>query len=168
VFHRQTDLQAIYGNLLRTALHTVKPGDIATFLGKKLPGNYQDEMGNRYNVRLEGTRVRHSMGLASIKMYDKFGSTSSTRRTKLSFWLSLAESSLSAACRTGRCALGSPGTTAAQCPGSYLLQVLPDRARQAGHCPGFQAQGTGPHSETCCCPLLLIRDSANFGKNLTR
>lgn len=30
-------------------------------------------MGNRYNVRLEGTRVRHSMGLASIKMYDKFG-----------------------------------------------------------------------------------------------
>ncbi len=43
------------------------------FLGKKLNGNYQDEMGNRYNVRLEGTRVRHSMGMASIKMYDKFG-----------------------------------------------------------------------------------------------
>jgi hypothetical protein len=30
-------------------------------------------MGNRYNVRIEGTRVRHSMGMASIKMYDKFG-----------------------------------------------------------------------------------------------
>jgi hypothetical protein len=30
-------------------------------------------MGNRYNVRLEGTRVRHSMGMVSIKMYDKFG-----------------------------------------------------------------------------------------------
>jgi hypothetical protein len=72
-FHRQADLQAIYGNLIRTAIHTVKPDDIATFLGKKLNGNYQDEMGNRYNVRLEGTRVRHSRGLASIKMYDKFG-----------------------------------------------------------------------------------------------
>ena len=35
--------------------------------------NYQDEMGNRYNIRIEGTRVRHSMGMASIKMYDKFG-----------------------------------------------------------------------------------------------
>ena len=61
------------GNLIRTAIHTVKPDDIATFLGKKLNGNYQDEMGNRYNVRIEGTRVRHSMGMASIKMYDKFG-----------------------------------------------------------------------------------------------
>ena len=73
VFHRQADLQAIYGHLIRTAIHTVKPDDIATFLGKKLSPNYQDEMGNRYNVRLEGTRVRHSMGMASIKMYDKFG-----------------------------------------------------------------------------------------------
>lgn len=73
VFRRQSDLQAIYGNLIRTAIHTVKPDDIATFLGKKLHGNYQDEMGNRYNVRIEGTRVRHSMGMASIKMYDKFG-----------------------------------------------------------------------------------------------
>ena len=73
VFHRQADLQAIYGHLIRTAIHTVKPDDIATFLGRKLTGNYQDEMGNRYNVRIEGTRVRHSMGMASIKMYDKFG-----------------------------------------------------------------------------------------------
>jgi hypothetical protein len=73
VFRRQADLQAIYGNLIRTAIHTVKPDDIATFLGKKLNGNYQDEMGNRYNVRIEGTRVRHAMGMASIKMYDKFG-----------------------------------------------------------------------------------------------
>jgi hypothetical protein len=73
VLRRQTDLQAIYGNPIRTAIHTVKPDDIATFLGKKLNGNYQDEMGNRYNVRIEGTRVRHSMGMASNRMYDKFG-----------------------------------------------------------------------------------------------
>ena len=73
VFRRQSDLQSIYGNLIRTAIHTVKPDDIATFLGKKLNGHYRDEMGNRYNVRIEGTRVRHSMGMASIKMYDQFG-----------------------------------------------------------------------------------------------
>jgi hypothetical protein len=73
VFRRQADLQAIYGNPIRTAIHTVKPDDIATFLGKKLNGNYQDEMGNRSNVRIEGTRVRHSRGMASIKMYDQFG-----------------------------------------------------------------------------------------------
>jgi hypothetical protein len=73
VFHRQADLQDIYGALIRTAIHSVKPDDIATFLGRKLNGNYQDQMGNRYNLRLEGTRVRHSMGKASLKMYDKFG-----------------------------------------------------------------------------------------------
>src|ERR1700731_1063328 len=73
VFRRQADLEAIYGNLTRTANHALKPDNIATFLGKKLHGNYQDEMGNRYNIRIEGTRVRHSMGMASIKMYDKFG-----------------------------------------------------------------------------------------------
>jgi hypothetical protein len=57
VFRRQADLQSIYGHLIRTAIHAVKADDMATFLGKKLHGNYQDEMGNRYNVRLEGTRV---------------------------------------------------------------------------------------------------------------
>jgi hypothetical protein len=56
VFHRQADVAAIYGNLTRTAIHTVKPNNIATFLGRKLTGNYQDEMGNRFNIRIEGTR----------------------------------------------------------------------------------------------------------------
>ncbi len=46
--------------------------NIATFLGRKLNGNYQDEMGNRFNTRIEGTRIKHTMGPVSIKMYDKF------------------------------------------------------------------------------------------------
>jgi hypothetical protein len=72
VFQRQSDLQAIYERLTRTAIHTVKPDNIATFLGRKLNGNYQDEMGNRFHTRIEGTRIKHSMGPVSIKMYDKF------------------------------------------------------------------------------------------------
>ena len=72
VFRRQSDLQAIYERLTRTAIHTVKPDNIATFLGRKLNGNYQDEMGNRFNTRIEGTRIKHTMGPVSIKMYDKF------------------------------------------------------------------------------------------------
>jgi hypothetical protein len=72
VFTRQADLQAIYDRLIRAAIHTVKPDNIATFLGRKLNGNYQDEMGNRFNTRLEGTRIKHTMGPVSIKMYDKF------------------------------------------------------------------------------------------------
>jgi hypothetical protein len=72
VFKRQADLAAIYDHLTRTAIHTVKPDNIATFLGRKLNGNYQDEMGNRFNIRIEGTRIKHTMGPVSIKMYDKF------------------------------------------------------------------------------------------------
>src|SRR5712692_2353628 len=72
VFAKQADLQAIYDRLTRTAIHTVKPDNIATFLGRKLNGNYQDEMGNRFNTRIEGTRIKHTTGPVSIKMYDKF------------------------------------------------------------------------------------------------
>ena len=72
VFRKQSDLQAIYGRLTRAAIHTVKPDNIATFLGRKLNGNYRDEMGNRFHTRIEGTRIKHSRGPVSIKMYDKF------------------------------------------------------------------------------------------------
>jgi hypothetical protein len=67
------DLQEMYEEWVCTAIHTVKPKELATFLGKKLNGNYQGEMGNRYNARIAGTRIRHSMGMVSVKMYDKFG-----------------------------------------------------------------------------------------------
>ncbi|WLE96651.1 MAG: hypothetical protein QTN59_18455 [Candidatus Electrothrix communis] len=73
VFKRQQDLKHIYDNLIRTAIHTVKPDNIATFFGKKLHGNYQGQMGNNFNTRIEGTRVKHSMGPVSVKMYDKHG-----------------------------------------------------------------------------------------------
>jgi hypothetical protein len=73
VFKEQETLQQIYPHLLETLIHTVKPDDIATFLGRKgVHGRYQGEMGNRFNVRLEGSRIKHRMGPVSIKMYDKF------------------------------------------------------------------------------------------------
>ena len=46
---------------------------MATFLGKKLHGNDQDEMGNRFDLRIQGTRIKHTLGPVSLKMYDKFG-----------------------------------------------------------------------------------------------
>jgi hypothetical protein len=72
VFKRQPTLQAIYPHLLESLIQAVKPADIASFLGRKLHGNYQDEMGNRLNKRWLGTRLKHQMGPVSIKMYDKF------------------------------------------------------------------------------------------------
>ena len=73
VFRRQADLAAIYDNLTRTAIHTVKPDNIATFLGRTLKAQYEGEVGNRFNIRIEGTRIKHTMGPVSLKLYDKFG-----------------------------------------------------------------------------------------------
>ena len=73
VFRRQRDLAPVYEAITRTAIHTVKAEHVATFLGRKLTGNYQGELGNDFSTRIEGTRIRHHMGPAAIKMYDKFG-----------------------------------------------------------------------------------------------
>ncbi len=73
VFRRQSDLQPVYEELVRTAIHTVKPEDVATFLGRKLTAAYQGELGNSFHTRIEGTRIKHHMREASIKMYDKHG-----------------------------------------------------------------------------------------------
>lgn len=72
VFKKQESLQRIYSELMATAIHTVKPENIATFLGHKLDARYEGEVGNNYNVRIEGSRIKHTMGQVSIKMYDKF------------------------------------------------------------------------------------------------
>jgi len=72
VFKTQPGLQAFYPHLLETLIQAVKPADIATFLGRKLHGNYQDQMGNRLNKRWLGTRLKHQMGPVTLKLYDKF------------------------------------------------------------------------------------------------
>lgn len=72
VFRSQATLQRFYPHLVEVLIQAVKPADIATFLGHKLRGNYQDEMGNRFNQRWLGTRIKHTMGPVSIKLYDKF------------------------------------------------------------------------------------------------
>ena len=73
VFRRQSELQPLYETLTHTAIHAVKPDHVATFLGRKLNDNSQDEVGNRFNTRIEGTCIRHQMGPASLKLYDKHG-----------------------------------------------------------------------------------------------
>jgi hypothetical protein len=72
VFRKQKDLKEIYDHLVATAIHTVRPDRIATFLGRKLCGQFKVEIGNRYDVRKEGIRIKHTMGKVWIKMYDKY------------------------------------------------------------------------------------------------
>jgi hypothetical protein len=73
VFKYQSDLRPLYETITHTAIHAVKPQQVATFLGRKLHGTYQGEIGNDFHTRIEGTRIKHHMGPVSIKMYDKLG-----------------------------------------------------------------------------------------------
>jgi hypothetical protein len=73
VFKYQSDLRPLYETIIHTAIHAVKPQQVATFLGRKLHGTYQGEIGNDFHTRIEGTRIKHHMGPVSIKMYDKLG-----------------------------------------------------------------------------------------------
>lgn len=73
VFRRREDLHPAYQAWVRRAVHTVQAEQVATFLGRKLHGAYQGEVGNDFHTRIQGTRIRHHMGQVSIKMYDKHG-----------------------------------------------------------------------------------------------
>jgi DNA-binding MarR family transcriptional regulator len=73
VFRKQEELAPVYEALVRTAVHVVKAEHVATFLGRKLTGQYRGEIGNNFETRIQGTRIKHHMDKASIKMYDKHG-----------------------------------------------------------------------------------------------
>jgi hypothetical protein len=72
VFRSQAEFQPLYEAIVRTAVHVIKAEHVATFLGRKLTNAYQGEVGNDFSTRIQGTRIRHHMGPASIKLYDKF------------------------------------------------------------------------------------------------
>jgi hypothetical protein len=73
VFRSTDELHPLYDHLSRTAIHAIKAADVATFLGRSLTSRSEQEAGASFSTRIEGTRVRHYFGPASIKMYDKHG-----------------------------------------------------------------------------------------------
>ena len=73
VFREPAAFQPLYAALTRTAIHAIKADQVATFLGRKLTAAYQGEAGNDFSTRIQGTRIKHHMGPAAIKLYDKAG-----------------------------------------------------------------------------------------------
>ena len=73
MFKQPCDLEPLYDEIIRTAVFTVKPDNIAAFPGQRITCNCKKEAGTNYNRRIPGTRIKHHMGDVSIKMYDKFG-----------------------------------------------------------------------------------------------
>jgi hypothetical protein len=71
LFKNKKELQKIYPHFVVGAITTFGSKDVMRFLGKKLHGNYEDELCSDYKERDEGIRVKHTIGKNSIKMYDK-------------------------------------------------------------------------------------------------
>jgi len=72
VFRSQETLAPLYEQLSRQAVLGVKAEQIATFLGKKITAQLAQEIGNRFATRIEGTCIKHRLGKAQVKMYDKY------------------------------------------------------------------------------------------------
>jgi hypothetical protein len=73
VFRSATTLKPLYEQLAREAVLSVKPEQIATFLGRQITHQLAQEIGSQFSTRIEGTCIKHRFGSSSIKMYDKFG-----------------------------------------------------------------------------------------------
>jgi len=73
LFENEESLKPLYDNIIKTAMHTVTPDNIANFLGKRFSVLFEGEAGSRLGRRILGTRIKHQMGEISVKIYDKFG-----------------------------------------------------------------------------------------------
>jgi hypothetical protein len=78
-FRSMEALRPLYRRLVRHATENLSCVDVLRFLQQpltksgKIHGKFAGEVGTDTNQRVEGVRVKHRMGLNSIKMYDKFG-----------------------------------------------------------------------------------------------
>jgi hypothetical protein len=74
VFRDAASLGPVYEQISRQAMLAVKASEVARFLGKPLPRrDSETPLGSDHHTRIEGTRIKHFMGPASLKMYDKRG-----------------------------------------------------------------------------------------------
>ncbi|MBP7948755.1 MAG: hypothetical protein KA004_03800 [Verrucomicrobiales bacterium] len=73
VWKSREALAPVYAEISRQAILTVKAPDVAKFLGRPLPKTPDTQVGSDFSTRVEGTRIKHFFGPASLKLYDKRG-----------------------------------------------------------------------------------------------
>jgi hypothetical protein len=77
LFRSAADLAALYPRLLRHGIDTLHSEDVMRFLGRgltltgKIHALFDQEVTTDLQKRTEGTRLKHRLGVNSIKMYDK-------------------------------------------------------------------------------------------------
>jgi hypothetical protein len=71
MFEDEAALASIYPSLVRHAISSFSSPDVMRFLGRQLHPLFQGEITSDYKDRPEGIRVKHRVGLNSVKVYDK-------------------------------------------------------------------------------------------------
>jgi hypothetical protein len=79
LFRDASVLSSCYPDLVRHAMTDFASSDVMRFLGRKLTPAYQGEVISDYKDRREGVRVKHIVGINSLKMYDKAHSVPAVR-----------------------------------------------------------------------------------------
>ena len=72
MFRSQDILAPLYDQLSRQAVLAADAPRVAGFLGKKITPTLAQEIGSRLSTRIEGRCIKHYMGAAGVKVYDKF------------------------------------------------------------------------------------------------
>ncbi|MCA1837421.1 MAG: MarR family transcriptional regulator [Actinobacteria bacterium] len=73
VFKEAGAVEAIFEDLARHALLTIKAEDVARILGRRVPSNQPTQLNSHLGRRHAGLRLKHSLGPASFKLYNKPG-----------------------------------------------------------------------------------------------
>lgn len=71
MFRDASVLASCYPGLVRHAMTDFQSKDVMRFLGRRLTPAYQGEVQSDFKDRREGIRVKHLVGINSLKMYDK-------------------------------------------------------------------------------------------------
>ena len=72
MFRSREILVPLYDTLSRQAVLAADAPRVAGFLGKKITPTLAQEIGSRLSTRIEGRCIKHYMGAAGVKVYDKF------------------------------------------------------------------------------------------------
>lgn len=72
MFRSEHILAPLYNAISRQAVLAADAPRVASFLGKKITPALAQEIGSRLSTRIEGRCIKHTMGTAGVKVYDKF------------------------------------------------------------------------------------------------
>lgn len=72
MFRSSEMLVPLYDAISRQAVLAADAPRVAGFLGKKITAQLAQEIGSRLSTRVEGRCIKHYMGAAGVKVYDKF------------------------------------------------------------------------------------------------